>query len=156
MNKFTQEEYENAKNVNLIDYLMLNGYKLKKKGQNFCLEEHDSLIINPDKNVWFWWSRNIGGGVIQFLQEYENKTLVEAIYSLNNKSTSELRAYTKYEPVYQNTENKELILPEKHEDNKRAWSYLVKSRCIDREIVNYLLDEDYIYQNNKGGVVFFR
>lgn len=154
MNKFTQEEYENAKNVNLVDYLMLNGYNLKKKGREFCLAEHDSLTINPDKNTWFWWSRNIGGGVIQFLQEYENKTLVEAIYSLNNKSTSELRAYTKYEPVYQNTENKELILPEKHEDNKRAWSYLVKSRCIDREIVNYLLDEDYIYQNNKGGVVF--
>lgn len=155
MARFSQEEYENAKEVNLLDYLQKNGYKLKTKGREFCLEEHDSLCINPEKNTWYWYSKNIGGSVIQFLQEYEGKTLVEAIYSLNNKSTSEYRAYTKYESVEIKKEKGELILPPKNEDNRRVQAYLTKTRGLDFEIVNSLIKQDVIYESaDKHEVVF--
>lgn len=71
-NNFTQEEYEKAREVELIDYLISSGYRLKKVGTNeFTLEEHDSMRINPVKNAFFWNSRGIGGSTIQFIQHYE-------------------------------------------------------------------------------------
>lgn len=155
MAKFTQEEYQRATEVNLVDYLQKNGYKLNKKGKEFCLEEHDSLYINKEKNSWYWYSQKKGGGVIQFLQEYENKTLVEAIYTLNNKSNVEHRAYTKYEPVDIKKEKGELILPLKNEDNRRVQAYLTKSRSLDFEIVNSLIKQGIIYESaEKHEVVF--
>lgn len=155
MAKFTQEEYEKAKEVNLVDYLQKNGYRLNKKGREYCLEEHDSLCINEEKNTWFWYSQNKGGGVIQFLQEYEGKTLVEAIYSLNNKSNTEHRAYTKYEPISIEKEKGELILPLKNEDNRRVQAYLSKSRGLDFEVINSLIKRELIYESkDKHEVVF--
>lgn len=155
MARFTQEEYENAKDVNLVDYLKKNGYRLQKKGKEICLEEHDSLCINEEKNTWFWYSQNKGGGVIQFLQEYESKTLVEAIYTLNNKSNIEHRAYTKYEPIDIKKEKGELVLPPKNEDNRRVQAYLTKSRGLDFEIVNSLIKNGTIYESqDKHEVVF--
>lgn len=65
MKGFTQEQYEKASQANLIDYLTSNGYKIKKVGANeYTLEEHDSMRINPSKNNFFWNSRNVG--VLQF------------------------------------------------------------------------------------------
>lgn len=158
-NNFTQEEYEKAREVELIDYLTSSGYMLKKVGTNeFTLKEHDSIRINPVKNTFFWNSRNIGGSTIQFIQHYEGKTLVEAIKILNGKETE----------TYINSSNKpklpkevleeekgELILPEKNGDNKRAIAYLTKTRKLDFEVVNSLIKNGYIYESkDKHNVVF--
>lgn len=158
-NNFTQEEYEKAREVELIDYLISSGYRLKKVGTNeFTLEEHDSMRINPVKNAFFWNSRGIGGSTIQFMQHYEGKTLVEVIKILNGKDIE----------TYINSSNKpkiakeileeekgELVLPEKNEDNKRVVAYLTKTRKLDFEIVNSLIKSGNIYESkDKHNVVF--
>ena len=54
MLSFTQDEYEKAKQVKLIDYLISNGYNLKKVGTNeYTLKEHDSMRINDLKNTFY-------------------------------------------------------------------------------------------------------
>lgn len=156
MARLTDEEIENARNVDLVDYLQRNGYILKKVGRFYTLPEHDSLRIDPQKNMWFWNSRNIGGFNIQFLQKYENKTWFEAICSLNNKSTTGIRAYTKYEPVHQEKKIPgKLILPPKNQTNTRIKAYLSKTRCIDFEVIDSLIEKELIYESSdKHEVVF--
>ncbi len=156
---FTQEEYEKASQVELIDYLISNGYKLKKVGTNeYTLPEHDSMRINPLKNTFFWNSRNVGGSTIQFLQHYEGKTLVEAIKTLNGKSvTSYINSSHKVKISKEvlKEEKGELILPEKNEDNKRVIAYLTQTRKIDHEIVNSLIKSGNIYESkDKHNIVF--
>ena len=71
--RFTQEEYQKANQVDILEYLHDNGYHLKKQGGEYFIErdpfgeKHDSLKINHNNNRWIWWSRHQGGGIIQFL-----------------------------------------------------------------------------------------
>ncbi len=152
---FTQEQYEKASQVELMDYLISNGYNIKKVGANeYTLEEHDSMRINPLKNNFFWNSRNVGGSTIQFLQYYEGKSFVDAVKILSGEQASTtITNRPKYTPKIE--EKGKLILPEKNEDNKRAIAYLTKSRKLDFEIVNSLIKSGNIYESkDKHNVVF--
>lgn len=152
---FTQEQYEKASQVELMDYLISNGYNIKKVGTNeYTLEEHDSMRINPLKNNFFWNSRNVGGSTIQFLQYYEGKSFVDAVKILSGEQVSTtITNRPQYTPKIE--EKGELILPEKNEDNKRAISYLTNTRKLDFEIVNSLIKSGNIYESkDKHNVVF--
>lgn len=159
MSGFTQEEYEKASQVELIDYLIANGYGLKKVGTNeYTLEEHDSMRINPLKNTFFWNSRNVGGSTIQFLQHYEGKTLVETIKTLNGKSISNYINFNNKPKITKEVLKEEkgnLVLPERNENNKRAIAYLTQTRKIDIEIINSLIKSGNIYESKeKHNIVF--
>lgn len=152
---FTQEQYKKASETNILDYLISNGYNIKKVGANeYTLEEHDSMRINPLKNNFFWNSRNVGGSTIQFLQYYEGKSFVDAVKILSGEQASTtITNRPKYTPKIE--EKGKLILPEKNEDNKRAIAYLTKSRKLDFEIVNSLIKSGNIYESkDKHNVVF--
>ena len=152
---FTQEQYKKASETNILDYLISNGYNIKKVGANeYTLEEHDSMRINPLKNNFFWNSRNVGGSTIQFLQYYEGKSFVDAVKILSGEQVSNnITNKPKYIPKAE--EKGELILPERNEDNKRAIAYLTKSRKLDFEIVNSLIKSGNIYESkDKHNVVF--
>lgn len=51
-------------------------------------------------------------------------------------------------------ENYPLVMPERGKDNQKVIKYLTKTRCIDSDLIKRLIDEDYIYQDNKGNCVF--
>ena len=138
-----------------MEYLISNGYNLKKVGTNeYTLKEHDSMRINPLKNQFFWNSRNVGGSTIQFLQYYEGKSFVEAVKILSGeKASTTITNRPKYIPKIE--EKGELVLPEKNEDNKRAIAYLTKTRKLNFEIVNSLIKNGNIYESkDKHNIVF--
>lgn len=47
-----------------------------------------------------------------------------------------------------------LIAPEKNKNNKRLIKYLTKHRCINRDLVEKLIEEGYMYQDSNGNCVF--
>ena len=49
---------------------------------------------------------------------------------------------------------KKLVLPEQADNNKRLFAYLTKTRGIDENIVNDLIEKNKIYQDKNGNVVF--
>ena len=150
---FTDEDIEFAKSIDIMSYLSSKGYSFKKHGNNkFLLEPHSSLVIFYNTNSWFYYKENIGGNLINFLQQYENKTFQEALFEILEEPEQIERKYTKYVSVKE--EKGELVLPQKNKDNKRAYAYLTKTRGLDEEIVKELLNTGYIYENEKGGVVF--
>jgi hypothetical protein len=142
---FTKEQEKVARAVNLIDFVLQRGYSLKKKGRDFCLAEHDSLIISQN-NLWNWFSRGIGGkDAVSFLTDYENIPFVEAVLLLSNSviSTS-VKAVT---PL-----SKRLILPIPFSNNSRVVMYLTQMRGLHIDLVNELIAsgqifEEYNYHN---------
>lgn len=154
---FTDEEIEFAKSIDMMSYLSSKGYTLKSNGTNrYLIEPHSSLVLFTNTNSWYYFKENKGGNLINFLQYYEDKTFQEAMFEIvgevNNREQIEQRKYTKYVPVVE--KKGEIILPNSNKDNKRAYSYLTKTRGIDTEIVNELIKQGNIYQNDKGAVVF--
>ena len=60
-----QELIKQARQTNLVAYLIDKGESLKRVGKNFMLESHDSLYIKD--NMFIWYSRNTKGNSIDFL-----------------------------------------------------------------------------------------
>lgn len=155
---YSKNQIEKARNSDLLDYLQRNGYELMKSGgDEYRLEEHDSLVIS--KNKWNWFSRGIGGNTLDFLIKYEGKCLTEAVTELigisasgrEDNGTKEIKAYT---PEKKKSENK-LQLPEKNKDYRRLFAYLVKSRCLDQEIITDLVKEKAIYESKDTHNIIF-
>lgn len=148
--RFTQNQLAAAKSVNLLDYLTQRGYKLKPKGADLCLEEHDSLVIsrNSQWQKWNWFSRGFGGrNAIDFMTTVEKVPYVDAVIRLSQFGKIQSYQPTAYTPTPITTEKRPPILPWRHENSHAAFAYLSKTRGIDEKIIRDLMRDGLIYQS---------
>lgn len=163
---FTKTEIEEARSINLVDYLLSRGENIKRVGSKgeYTLQEHDSMRINENKFVWN--SQGINGNAIDFCMKYYNMSFKEAVSDLlsfnghirideyvttNAKKTVEKKQSTKL------LESEPIIKPIPYDlDSKtnRVYAYLTKTRQLDVEIVKKLIEDGSIAQDIKGNVVF--
>lgn len=141
--RFTQGQYEQAARSDLLSYLQSNGYELVKAGCGYHMKEHDSLTIS--NNMWFWHSRGFGGGIIQFLTQYEQRTLPEAIAILTGQRQSDRVQH--YAAPTEEKQRSEFKLPEAHSDSRRVFAYLHKTRGIDPDIISELMRRRIVYES---------
>ncbi len=77
---YSKYQIAKAQSISLLDYIESRGYELIYSHNEVRLKEHDSLVISNNK--WKWFSRNMGGGTLDFLIEYEGKGFKEAMQVL--------------------------------------------------------------------------
>ena len=150
---------ERIKNeVSILDYVPLAGFTLKKIGNHglYTTVEHDSLIIDPYKNCYWFNSRGDADSVIGFVTKYiyngdAKMAIKELSEKLNNSDFSFNIAIT---PEASVEKPKELILPPKNSDMRKVFAYLTKSRFINQEIVQDFVTQHMLYQDLKGNCVF--
>jgi len=166
MAKWREEDVFRAKSVDMKDFLgQHEGFTFKSDGH--CVQ-HDSLYVGKD-NRWFWNSRTDSRG-----NKMHGNNAIDYISLVYGKSFDEAMAFMGYVPVdsresipvtpkreyVQHTadvtvQSKELVLPEKADDDKKAMAYLIKSRGIDANIVKALIDNKLIYQEKLHNNVVF-
>lgn len=59
---------EEASNKNIIEVALSLGMRLRKVGQDYEWEEHDSLKLVTRKNYFYWNAQRIGGGTINLVK----------------------------------------------------------------------------------------
>ena len=149
----SKEEIEQAKNVDLIEFIRRCGHEVIKKGPRaHCLQEHDSFVVT--NNRWIWNRENIGGSAIDFAMHYPNKntrTFIEAINYIHETMNNSSISYTPRES--KSLEDKKpvetfssLVLPDRYQNSKRVFAYLLKTRCIDKDIVSDMIKQRKIYE----------
>lgn len=155
MGGFTQEQYNYARyKASALDYAQSHGYELVKKGSYYVMCEHDSMVFTED-GKWFWNSRGLSGGVIEFVTNYENLSINDAILSIcKGKYIEKQKNQTE---TVQSSESKEkrFAPPEKAENYKKMFYYLCRVRGIDSEIVQKMVRQHRIYQSKRGMNVVF-
>ena len=150
---FTDDEIALAGSTNILSYALSLGYPVKKVTPRlFKIEGYGGLYINSEGHKWNWFSKNKGGGVIQFVMELDNKSWVEAIKVLIGKADG-MRKYTQPEVIAGETK-RQFILPEKNSDFKRIFAYLINSRGIEKDIVYEFVKSNKLYENKYGSCVF--
>jgi len=150
---FNRTRYERASSVNILDYARSQGLELKRNGRDYRVANFSGgFIISPDKNNWNYFTADAGGGVIQLCMFLENKTLQEAVDTLVNEDMDMIRHSIEWKPAPE--EPKEFILPERNHTNSHVMEYLTQIRGIDKEIVQTMIDQDYIYENTYKSCVF--
>src|SRR6185369_2593365 len=65
--KMSQIDLEEIRARNRIEELIGEKYPLRKVSRTFKAQEHDSLVVFPDTQSYYWYSRDEGGDVIDWV-----------------------------------------------------------------------------------------
>lgn len=148
-----------ANSQDVFDILRRSGEPLKKVGREYRHRDHNSLVITPEKG-FYWFSKDYGSkSPINYFQKVHEMDFVSAatkvLEAMNYDFTLqnivvEKEDYTN--PLYL---SEDFTLPERAEDNRRVFAYLVKTRHIDKDIVSSMIREGLIYQSKKYNNLVF-
>lgn len=150
---FSDSQIRKAKEIDLLSYLKLKyPDELVYDSRNtYHTRTHDSLKIN--NGMWYWFSRGIGGKTaLEYLIQVEEFSFTDAVEHLLNEKGLE-KKYTDNNLLAEKKSNI-LNLPKKSISNCKVIEYLT-GRGISKNIVDYCLDNELIYQDNiKNNIVF--
>lgn len=144
-------DLEGIKKISITEYARQMGFTPVKIGSYYTLKEHDSVRIDPRKNIFFRNSTGDRGTVIDFVMAFKGVSCGEAVKLLCDEIELP-KVYKEQNSVPQ--KKKELILPAKARNMKNVFAYLVKTRCINQKIVQEMVDRDMLYQDERNNCVF--
>lgn len=146
--------------ISITDYAVRLGFTLKKVGRYYTLKEHDSVRIDPVKNKFYRNSApGVSGSIIDFMIEFQpginnfHDAMIElgaekyADINYNNKPKSKVTSESPQKP-------KVFKLPERDDNVKNVYAYLIGTRHIDKDIVSHLMAKGYIKQDKHKNCMF--
>ena len=157
--RFTDEELQVAKSVDLCLVAEMLGYTVKRVGKYHTIKEMDSIRIYNRTN-WYRWSRqgergSNGGSQIDFLKVFAGMSVKDAVFWLLDfagyKRFDEKREGLMNRRIVsketKEPERKPFLLPPKSSNNMRLMEYLTKKRCISKATVQSFIDKGLIYES---------
>ena len=125
--------------------------ELIRKGYNdYITKKHSSLHLS--NGLWCYFSGSKGGrSAYDYLVDVENWDRIKAGHYLYNLIMENPPIKVK-QPKKRNYPFR---LPDRNENENKVLEYLVNERCIDREIVQYCIENHLIYEAKKDHAVVF-
>lgn len=166
MGRFTEEELEIAKSVDLIAVAEQFGYTVKRVGNYYTLKEMDSIRIY-DNSHWFRWSRQYdkgenGGSQIDFLRVFAGMDIKEAVFWLLDFTgyrripEADKRKPLKHQVEVRKTEKKQFVLPIPASSNVYLYSYLTQERAISSVVIDFFVKQNLIYESRDYHNIVFK
>lgn len=150
-------DYESLKkDIRIIDYAIEIGMTPVKVGSRYyTLKEHDSVRIDPVKNIFIQNSTGKAGSIIDFAMCFTGKTFNQAVSELvrrpsKDKSSKLICNYKKIST----DEKQKFILPKADRSMKNVFAYLTKTRKISPMFIQELIDRKQLYQDIYKNCVF--
>lgn len=152
--QYTKEQRTAALKIDLYEFLLKYHYELfKKDGQRYLkYKNNPSIIIGKGKNGYKDCATSESGNNIEFLVNYLNYDIPNAIYALTNGE------FIKEQSIKSHTEPQLNLPPEFPEPlngtYKNLYAYLLK-RGIHKDTIQMLIDKKLIYQEAKNNNIVF-
>lgn len=148
-------DIDQIKRISIVDYAEEIGFHPYKIGHYYSLKEHDSVRIDPDKNIFVQNSTGAGGSVIDFAMTFQGMDLKRAIRTLGGKTAAgSVQERKDPDPETRKEKIGDLKLPEKDSTMKNIFAYLIKTRGIDQTIVQEMVQRKALYQDIHKNCVF--
>ncbi|MBO5014648.1 MAG: DUF3991 domain-containing protein [Bacteroidaceae bacterium] len=138
---YTQEQKDKARSTDLVDLLERQGERLKRSGNEYQWRDGSNKVTIRG-NLWYHQYEEVGGDAIDFVRKFYNKDYPEAMEYLLNGYGGTLTAAP---PIQQ--KEKAFIMPERNENMRRVYAYLLHKRGINREIINAFAHKNMIYES---------
>ncbi len=139
---FTEEQKQRANQVDLEDFLSRQGEKLLRSGREKRLASDHSITVRG--NRWYDHATEKGGYAIDFVRMFYSQSFPDAVTMLlGGEQGQAYRESRKEEPE----PPKPFRLPEAHTDMRRVFAYLVRTRCLDRNVVSAFAKAKMIYED---------
>ena len=154
MSYVTPEEVSRAREMDLLTYLRCYEPQelVKASAGEYSTRTHDSVKISNGK--WYRFATNEGGrSALDYLIKVEGIPFIQAVQKINGQDVI-TRPASFNKQKRPKDENRKLLLPPKADSNAKATAYLL-SRGVDREIIDYCITNDLIYESlPKHALVF--
>lgn len=140
---FTDEQKRRANGVDLAEFLRRQGERLIPAGRDMRLESDHSVTVRGSQ--WYDHAMELGGGAVSFLQQHYGLSYVEAVSQLLGGEGGMIYAPAQEKPE----EKKEFVLPPASRTMRRVYAYLLKQRCIDREVIHAYAHDGLLYESRE-------
>jgi len=152
---FTAQQLDDAKHADLAAFLEARGEQLRRSGSEQEWADHHVTIRG---HQFFDQYEQRGGFAIDFVRKYFDASFQDAVQMLLDQrarnapgehfSQARLSGSIAAEPVAtQPRARPEFKLPEKNENMRRVYAYLIKQRCIDRKVLDHFAHKHLIYES---------
>lgn len=144
---FTEEQIITANNSDIAELLKKQGEEIRKEGRIWRWNKHGSVTICGNK--WFQHKYEEGGYAIKFVERFFDMSFPEAV-----KSLLEFEGISIDNVPSNDEEPLEFYVPEKNHTMKYLYAYLLKTRFLDRGVVDTFVQKGLIYEDKFHSVVF--
>lgn len=139
---FTEEEKEQANQVDLEYFLLQQGEKLIPSGREKRLAANHSITLRG--NEWYDHATEKGGYAIDFVKNFYGVPFPDAMTMLLGGSCGTVYRKASEKVV---EPKKPFELPPENKDMRRTFAYLLKHRCIDNDVLSQFAKEKLIYES---------
>ena len=140
--KSRRERIEIARSRDILDVASELNMELVQSGRDYRWKEHDSLVISPDKNLWKWFSRNLGGDVISLVETIKETDFNQSVNFLND---GEFKTFQKVE---RSEETFNYYLQPYEQPFNEARTYLREERGLSDDTIDFFLEKGVLAQAN--------
>ena len=140
---FTAEQKKAARETDLVAFLERQGEKVKRAGSEYEWMDGDAKV-SIRGNPWFHQYDREGGDAIDFVKRFYEKNYPQALELLLGQGGECIRSAPP-QPKKENTG--EFILPEQNGSMRRVYSYLLKTRGLDKEVVTEFVKRNMLYES---------
>lgn len=148
---FTEEEKLRAGSADLAEFLREQGEEVRRSGKELVWMK-DGEKISIRGNLWYNQYQREGGNSIDFARKFLNLSYPDAVKLLLGGSRERAARPRSSDsnrprsPAQKKREQKAFTPPKKHHDMKCVFSYLIKTRGIDPDIVLSFARMGLIYE----------
>ena len=163
---YTEEQIRRANERSISEYFRSQGYNCKQIRSETHIAGFGGFYVKDTAvpNPFYVHSQQVGGiGLVCCLMKVMNMPFKEAVQAALDGEQGRGEGKFEYDPGYKPTQRyipprpepkPEFIMPEKAGDNRRAYSYLTKTRYINPDVVNAFIRAGVLFQDTKGNAVF--
>lgn len=138
---FTKEQREQARQTDLANFLIGQGEKVKKSGSEYeWLDGSQKVTIRG--HLWYHQYEQKGGDAVDFVRRFYNKDYAEAVEMLLNNCGGQIITSPSIEKSH-----KPFELPPRNDRMSRVFSYLLLTRCIDKDVLYEFVRRKMIYES---------
>ena len=138
---FTKEQREQARRTDLANFLINQGEKVKKSGSEYeWLDGSQKVTIRG--HLWYHQYEQKGGDAVDFVRRFYNKDYAEALEMLLNNCGGQIITSPPIEKSH-----KPFELPPRNDRMSRAFSYLLLTRGIDKDVLFEFVRRKMIYES---------
>ena len=149
---FSEDEKNRANSVNIVSYLQSKGESVKRCGNEHSWESPSGKVSLRGSD-WYSQYEQVGGGPVSFVQKFYGLNYPEAVTELLGNNSYELAM--SQDKLQKKAEHKELVIPPRNNDMRRAYAYLLGERFIDRDVLNVFAHSGLIYEDAEHHNVVF-
>ena len=140
--KSRKERREAARSRAILDVANELHMELFQSGRDYRWKEHDSFVITPDKNLWNWFSRNLGGDVISLVETIKEVDFNQAVDFLNDGE------FKTFQRVERSEEAFNYYLQPYEQPFNEARTYLREKRGLSDDTIDFFLEKGVLAQAN--------